>query len=68
MRSPCCIGSLLVADNRGLVSFGSLAILGEFACLATGVLLMPAIKELLDRRAARKAPPDAGSPGDTAVA
>jgi len=42
--------ALLVADNRGLVSFGALAILGEFACLAGGVLLMPAVAEIVDRR------------------
>ncbi|MEK6607090.1 MAG: MMPL family transporter [Myxococcota bacterium] len=60
--------ALLVADNRGLVSFGSLAILGEFACLATGVLLMPAIKELLDRRACRGSPPAMDKPGGDAVA
>jgi uncharacterized protein len=44
-------GALLVADNRGLVSFGAMAILGEFACLGSGVVLMPAVAELLDRGA-----------------
>src|SRR5207247_581233 len=47
-------GALLVADNRGLVSFGTLAILGEFACLTTGVLVMPAIVEWIDRKRAER--------------
>ncbi|HEY3354024.1 MAG TPA: MMPL family transporter [Polyangia bacterium] len=33
---------LLVADNRALVSFGALAILGEITTLAAAVLLLPA--------------------------
>lgn len=35
-------GALLVADNRGLRSFGMLAILGEVACLGAALVLMPA--------------------------
>jgi predicted exporter len=35
-------GALLVADNRGLRSFGTLAILGEIACLTAALLIMPA--------------------------
>jgi hypothetical protein len=58
--------ALLVADNRGLVSFGALAILGEFACLASGVVWMPALAELIDRRRARAtSETGAGSPGGT---
>jgi predicted RND superfamily exporter protein len=34
--------SLIVAQNRALRSFGELAISGEFACLATAVLALPA--------------------------
>jgi len=54
-------GSLLVADNRGLVSFGALAILGEFACLASGIALMPAFAELRDRHLKGGAAPPASS-------
>jgi uncharacterized protein len=35
-------GSLLVAQNRALFSFGVLAVTGEIACLATAVLVLPA--------------------------
>ncbi len=34
--------SLIIAQNRALRSFGELAITGEFACLATAVLALPA--------------------------
>lgn len=34
--------SLVIAQNRALRSFGELAITGEFACLATAVLALPA--------------------------
>jgi len=34
--------SLLIAQNRALRSFGELAITGEFACLLTAVLALPA--------------------------
>ena len=36
-------GALLVADNRALRSFGTLAILGEIACLSAALVLMPAL-------------------------
>jgi predicted RND superfamily exporter protein len=39
-------GALLVADNRALRSFGSLAIGGEVACLAAALLMMPAYLQL----------------------
>ena len=35
-------GSLLTARNQALFSFGVVAVLGEFMCLATAVLLLPA--------------------------
>ena len=35
-------GSLLVAQNQGLFSFGVFAVAGEIACLATAVLVVPA--------------------------
>jgi predicted RND superfamily exporter protein len=42
-------GSLLLAHNRALVSFGALAILGEFACLAAALLILPAVLAIRDR-------------------
>jgi predicted RND superfamily exporter protein len=35
--------SLLVAKNRGLFSFGLLAVLGELTCLVTAVVVLPAV-------------------------
>jgi predicted RND superfamily exporter protein len=35
-------GSLVIAQNRALASFGSLAIIGELACLLTAVVVVPA--------------------------
>jgi hypothetical protein len=46
--------SLLLADNRALSSFGLVAVLGEFACLATAVIALPAFIVLLERRRRRK--------------
>ena len=43
-------GALLVADNRGLRSFGAMAILGEVACLAATLVFMPALLALRERR------------------
>ena len=43
-------GALLVADNRGLRSFGSLAILGEAACMVAALLMMPAYLLLRQRK------------------
>lgn len=45
--------SLLLADSRGLRSFGALAILGELACLSAALLVMPAWLLVLERRRAR---------------
>jgi len=42
-------GLLLPSHNQALVTFGALAILGEFACLCTALLVMPAILALRDR-------------------
>ena len=36
-------GSLLFAQNRALFSFGAVAVLGEIACLATAIVVLPAI-------------------------
>ncbi len=36
-------GSLLIAQNRALSSFGALAVTGELACLGTAVLVLPAL-------------------------
>jgi predicted RND superfamily exporter protein len=54
-------GSLLVAQNRALFSFGSLAVTGELTCLATAVLAVPAYL-LLHRRWLRPQKP--GAAGD----
>ncbi|MCA9644990.1 MAG: hypothetical protein KC492_30080, partial [Myxococcales bacterium] len=49
-------GSLLVAQNQALFSFGLFAVAGEIACLATAVLSLPsAIAWLGSRRAASRA-------------
>src|SRR5262249_49567841 len=36
-------GTLLVATNRAIASFGLLAALGEIACLTTAMLLLPSL-------------------------
>jgi predicted RND superfamily exporter protein len=43
-------GSLLAADTQALRSFGIAAVLGELACLATALLLLPAGIALFERR------------------
>ncbi len=53
--------SLLLADSRGLRSFGALAILGEIACLSAALLVMPAWLLVLERR--RKSHAHAPTPG-----
>jgi hypothetical protein len=47
-------GSLLVAQNRALFSFGVFAVTGEFACLLTAVVVLPAILLLIERRKKRE--------------
>ncbi|MEI7892883.1 MAG: MMPL family transporter [Myxococcales bacterium] len=42
-------GSLLVADNQALESFGKLAMFGEVACIATALFFLPALLHLLRR-------------------
>ncbi|MFZ5896629.1 MAG: efflux RND transporter permease subunit [Myxococcota bacterium] len=46
-------GSLLMAQNRALFSFGVFAITGELACLATAVLVLPAAVSLWSKRQRR---------------
>jgi len=53
-------GSLLMAQNRALFSFGVFAILGELACLATAVLALPAAFALWEQHKRRRQPPGAG--------
>lgn len=43
-------GSLLMAQNRALFSFGVFAIAGELTCLATAVLALPALLSLWEHR------------------
>jgi predicted RND superfamily exporter protein len=43
-------GSLLMAQNRALFSFGVFAIAGELACLVTAVLALPALLSLWEQR------------------
>jgi predicted RND superfamily exporter protein len=43
-------GSLLVADNQALRSFGAMAIIGEFATLLAAVTVLPAALAVVDRR------------------
>jgi predicted RND superfamily exporter protein len=57
-------GSLLMADNRGLRSFGALAILGEVACLTAALLVVPALLQWRDVRTMHPAP--GGAPVENA--
>lgn len=43
-------GSLLVAQNQALFSFGVFAVAGEIACLATAVIALPAVITLVTAR------------------
>ncbi len=47
--------SLLIADNRALVSFGVLSILGEFASLGAALIMLPNTLAMLERRRVRVA-------------
>jgi hypothetical protein len=40
--------SLLMAENRGLFSFGLVAVFGELCCLSTAILAMPALLRWAD--------------------
>jgi predicted RND superfamily exporter protein len=42
-------GSLVIASNRALRSFGWYALLGEVACLCTALLMVPALQLRLSR-------------------
>jgi uncharacterized protein len=44
-------GSLLLAQNRALFSFGALAVTGELTCLLTGIVALPSALALFGRRA-----------------
>jgi predicted RND superfamily exporter protein len=48
--------SLLLSRNLALVSFGKLANLGEIACLAAALLVLPSAVILVERTRARRAP------------
>lgn len=50
-------GSLLAAQNRALQGFGSMAILGEVACLTAAVVVLPALLAARQRRRNRTATP-----------
>lgn len=41
-------GSLLIASNQAFVSFGKLAVLGEFTCVFAAVVSLPALIRLLE--------------------
>jgi predicted RND superfamily exporter protein len=43
-------GSLLVAKNRALFSFGLLSVIGEIACLFTAVVVLPAVLVVFEGR------------------
>ena len=44
----------VIAQNAALTSFGWMANLGEFACIFTAILSMPAFLLLIERRRAEK--------------
>ncbi len=48
-------GSLLIAQNRALFSFGVMAVAGEIACLTTAVILLPSAILLANRWRVRSA-------------
>jgi hypothetical protein len=43
-------GALLVADNQAMRSFGRYAMAGEFACVGTAIVLLPAVLWITRRR------------------
>ncbi|NDF15602.1 hypothetical protein EB061_09820 [bacterium] len=43
-------GSLLIASNQAFVSFGRLAIVGEFTCVFAAVISLPALLWILEKR------------------
>ena len=50
-------GSLLIASNQAFVSFGRLAIVGEFTCVFAAVVSLPALLRLLETRNKRERRP-----------
>jgi predicted RND superfamily exporter protein len=52
--------SLLVAQNRALFLFGLVAVLGEICCVLSGVVIMPAVVQLVADRHSRRALSPAG--------
>ncbi len=55
-------GSLLVANNLGLFSFGAFAVAGELGCLYTAVLALPAALVLMNRAAGLRRDPSPAAP------
>jgi predicted RND superfamily exporter protein len=47
-------GSLLIAQNRALFSFGVFAVTGELTCLTTAVIVLPAALHLVLRRLSKE--------------
>jgi uncharacterized protein len=46
--------TLIIADSNALVSLGGLAIMGEFTCLGTAMIALPALVASLESRASRE--------------
>jgi len=61
-------GSLLAAHNRALQGFGSMAILGEGACLAAAIVALPSFIEAWRRRRDEKRRPPASGRSDLPAA
>ena len=47
-------GSLVLADNQALQSFGRLAMIGELACLYAALLFLPSLLHLMKRGLAKQ--------------
>lgn len=45
---------LMIANNQALASFGTMAIIGEIACISAAALLTPALMLLIKARMERK--------------
>lgn len=57
-------GTLLYADSNALVSLGSIAVLGEVACLAAAVIALPALVIVLERPGAAATARPGSAPAD----
>jgi predicted RND superfamily exporter protein len=56
--------TLVIAETRALVSFGTIALIGEFTCLGAALFMMPAIILILEKYKVNRllpAPPSSGS-------